>query len=660
MKWNRVVLVLAAPLAIIATIPAMGEIKMQRPMAAVVGRSSNLPAPLPHTDPMGNQWMIYPGGRLQQQGNMPVFSEVATIVLNNQMAGFPNNQVRMEDGDFVLESPGVGGVSLLRRIGQLDDGTLRIIDTFSNSSKQPVTARVQYRTNINYGVQNGQTLVDPRKKDQVLGCVAQDGQNRSILELYAGPGSKLTPTVVVQPNNNMLQSIFTLTIPAGKSSALMHLHVAGMGGDNAESLLKLAREGKLTKPLTPALRGLLANFRASMSLFSDLELLRGETSDVIELKSGDQIKGTLRDASYKMKTDFGEMDISADRLLAMMNVQSVRPRQLLALKDGQIIGGQLQQPAIQMQLSSGQTTQVPLAQINRVGTWKKTEEETVPPEQPMVFLRGGERIAVQLPAQPLQVVTRLGPLSLPADQVAGIIFPNEEQPNCTILLRDASRLMGLPAAGQLELKLIGEASQSRTIPTASVERLILSKLPDEPAPAAGTLSLMGEDLLVGAFTDQWRLITAYDMLDIAANQVKRLSKLAGGQGDVQVVLWDESSFSGRMDSPLLSFACAGGLSLHIPSALIENYQNPWPQPSAAVKKRVVELVAQLNAEDWKQRDRAEAQLVSLGDAIRGILLQLKPAQTPEAQQRIDNIVKALSGESKAPEPAVNPAPAAED
>ncbi len=60
-------------------------------------------------------------------------------------------------------------------------------------------------------------------------------------------------------------------------------------------------------------------------------------------------------------------------------------------------------------------------------------------------------------------------------------------------------------------------------------------------------------------------------------------------------------------------------------------------------KTIKSLVADLNADDWKQRDRAEGQLTKLGSVVIGTLKQVRPTQPPEAQQRIDQILAAVAG-----------------
>jgi hypothetical protein len=69
-------------------------------------------------------------------------------------------------------------------------------------------------------------------------------------------------------------------------------------------------------------------------------------------------------------------------------------------------------------------------------------------------------------------------------------------------------------------------------------------------------------------------------------------------------------------------------------------------------ERIRAVVSELSAQDWKQREAAEAQLVSMGPAVAVILKELRNAQSPEAQQRIESVLKQLEKQqqgSAAPE-----------
>jgi hypothetical protein len=74
---------------------------------------------------------------------------------------------------------------------------------------------------------------------------------------------------------------------------------------------------------------------------------------------------------------------------------------------------------------------------------------------------------------------------------------------------------------------------------------------------------------------------------------------------------------------------------------VRAYVNPSAQPSAMMMDRIKAIVADLNADDWKQRDAAEEQLVKLGPGVGGTLKAMRDQQPPEAQQRIDSVLKKL-------------------
>jgi hypothetical protein len=81
--------------------------------------------------------------------------------------------------------------------------------------------------------------------------------------------------------------------------------------------------------------------------------------------------------------------------------------------------------------------------------------------------------------------------------------------------------------------------------------------------------------------------------------------------------------------------------MRVPLALLEEYTQPQPTPSKEMQEKIGGLIKELGAEDWKARDRAQAGLVNIGPAAIRPLKQLRDGQPPEAQQRIDSILKEL-------------------
>jgi hypothetical protein len=67
-------------------------------------------------------------------------------------------------------------------------------------------------------------------------------------------------------------------------------------------------------------------------------------------------------------------------------------------------------------------------------------------------------------------------------------------------------------------------------------------------------------------------------------------------------------------------------------------------------ERIKTVVSQLSAEDWKAREAAEAQLAAMGPTVASVLREMLPSQPPEAQQRIESILKQLGKKMAAPQP----------
>ena len=185
---------------------------------------------------------------------------------------------------------------------------------------------------------------------------------------------------------------------------------------------------------------------------------------------------------------------------------------------------------------------------------------------------------------------------------------------------------------------------------AEPARLQLVGGADDPDDGAATLTLANQDVLVGAISGQLKLDTTFDTITVNGGEVRSMTHPKDAGADVQITLWDQTKLSGQLQEPAVTVALQSGVSVKIPVPLIQTYTQPQPQPSATVLERIKAVVTELNAEDWKQRDRAEAQLVSMGPPVVGTLRQLRDAQPPEAQQRIDSVLRKLekSGTPGAP------------
>jgi len=252
----------------------------------------------------------------------------------------------------------------------------------------------------------------------------------------------------------------------------------------------------------------------------------------------------------------------------------------------------------------------------------------------------------------MNVATRYGNVALKPDAVSAVVFVSEDHAVHEVQLTDGSKFQGIVTGDAFDVKL-SLTGKPVSLPTASLRRLQLSVAKEEDESTA-SLNLIAGDRFVGTLAGTLKLQTAFDTLAVSGAEIRSLQRGKGNGGDVQITLWDNAILSGQLESDQLSAALASGVTIHVPVASVDMYTNPEPQPSPQVIERVKAIVADLNAEDWKARDRAESQLVAIGPGVVGVLNDMRAAQPSEAQQRIDAIIKSLKAPKTAPPAA--PAP----
>jgi hypothetical protein len=620
-------------------------------VAAVAAGAGGVNLPYSVNDNSGNQWMIYQQGWLRMQGNMPLYSQAAMLNLNGNGLSSRGNQGRIDEktGELIIEGMNAAGVNVTRRIMvNRTDSYVRYIDVLSNPTPQEISVNIQINSQFNYGVQNSQSIDDPKKKDRPIGWAAALHAGRSVYELYSGKNSKVVPQVNGQPNNNNCTATLQISIPGNKQVALLHLHGTANSPDAAVQFVGNLRESQLVADVPLDIRKIIVNLAPSQSI-GDREVLRGELFDVVELRGGDQLKGTINEPSYKLQTFYGTIELPADRIVGLINVGQFKPRQLLVTLDGEVFGGALGKDTVAIQLSSGQTTQVPLTQITRFGYRKRSNEpEEWAFDKPMIRLRSGERMMVALPNNPIDVMTRYGLLKLKPDSVATIALQTEEHGVHEIGLTDGSRFAGLITAGEFQMQLVGTATQQTvSFPAAAVLSVQFTKPGEGPDDDAAVLKLTNQDQLVGALEGQLKLDTMFDTIAINAAELRGLQHAPDAGLDVQVTLWDQTTLSGQLHAPEVTCNLKSGVSVKIPVALIDKYNNPEPLPSPIMIDKIKSMVGELSADDFKQREQAEQQLVAMGPAVAAVLKQMSGSQPPEAQQRIESILKQLEKKSGA-------------
>ena len=591
-------------------------------------------------------WLVNQNGQLMQQGNQPVFAQAGLAILNGQASQLPDPQARLDEKtrEIVLSFAPSGSYRQVRRIKPDEaGGVVRVVDTIENLSDRDLNLTVQFSTSVRFGVQNAEVVADTKQADGQLGWVADTGINRCAMSLFAGKGARFLPSVRYTAGNNMVMAVYGLKLDPREKIALAHWHGTFDTSEEADRWITQAREAKLLSDLDPDVRKSVINVPGvGGGEIGGQELLRGDTLDVVELRNGDLLRGDLAIEAFKLETAYGTIEVPVDKVAGLVNVGDYRPRQLVVTGGGEIFGGRLAENAVPIRLSSGQTTRVPLSQINRLG-YRTGGQETGEWafRQPMVFLRSGERCNIAPTTEPVSILTRYGPVTLPADQVAVATLKSDTSVH-EVRLTNGTKLTGLIDRPTWPLKLTtAGASAPIDFPLAALDRVQLRFYDEGVASPRAELTLQGGDVICSRLIGQLKLQTAFDTLTLPGPEIKSLQRPGDGSPDVRVELADGSIFRGTLETPTLSARLVGDTPIDVPAAALVSYANPQPFPSAATVEKARAAIEQLGDDDWKRREAAEADLVAMGPPVVAVLDEAIAGQPPEAQQRLRAILKRL-------------------
>lgn len=634
-------------------------------------------------DSMGGAWDVQQDGQIGDGGN-DVYDGGGRLVVTGpggqQQYTSPQATAAFDAArnEVVLGAATFGGITVTRRVTvNAQGGWCRWVETVNNPTAAPAKVQLKLSFDLGSSIQTSQPLVDERKTKKAFAVAVSDGRHHLAM-IGGGRGSKLLPRFDPRPGSDQVDVYYDVEVPARQSAAVVHFQVSRRSLADAVAFAEQAKDKDLIGDLPKDVVKQIVNFhRTTDQTVGNLELLRGGVLDVVELRGGDQVRGTLKPTGYALDTAYGPLELPAERVVAMVTAGTFRPMQLFVTADGEVVGGTLRggDGTVELQLSSGQVTKVPLASVTRMGYRRRPgEPEEWRFDQPAVFLRDGQRIVVDPPAEPLAVASMYGPLTLKAQAVGSIVFHGEDQAVHQVRLTDGSRFAALVNQGAFELRpRTVSAGRAVAFPAASVARLRFAAAPEEPDEDAPTLALANGDLLVGALTGELALETGFDTLRIDAAQVRALRHAGdeddgaaaagapanappdapppGSPSEVRVTLWDGATLSGRLRGDLLACALRCGASVRVPVGMVDAYRQPNPQPSQDVVDRIRAVAGDLASPDWRRRDRATDALLRFGPGAAAVLKSVRADQPPEGQKAIDALLEQLGHAGKPKPPA---------
>ena len=157
--------------------------------------------------------------------------------------------------------------------------------------------------------------------------------------------------------------------------------------------------------------------------------------------------------------------------------------------------------------------------------------------------------------------------------------------------------------------------------------------------------------------------TAFGVRTIDPSQISKLSYVPGLAGEVQIVLWDGSTLTGKLTAEHVVFEILGTDMKLLPS-MIGDYSNPNALPPESMRQKYLDLIDQLGSPKFKEREAAFERLERDADKIRGLLESRFEGADAETKSRLAKLLgrkieksKKKKDKKKAEEP---PAPMDED
>jgi hypothetical protein len=384
-------------------------------------------------------------------------------------------------------------------------------------------------------------------------------------------------------------------------------------------------------------------------------------ADFAKLFSGETFRGQCAVQSIKLTGLFGAVEISVDNV-ATLNALNSRGDIKLKTRDNDVLVGRAQARTIPLVTATGQTVDVPVNQLAEFRPGARARAAVAPPAtaastQPatapapvlhmLVTTTAGDAVTCDRPASDFSVRTRYGLISLHPDQIADVQFQSSATAGSTgagaavwgvpiIHLMDDSVLAGLFPNQTMELNPTSLGSGPASILVGNLASL---KLADAAKPDSAQVKLAGGDVLNGALASAMTIQTEIGDATIPAAEVAQITPAEDSPGDFLVKRGDGTVARGLPANGTADVALACGITLKVPTASILSYIQPRPQLPQAVLDTIGRLAKDLESPDAATRDAAEARLTAIGPTIAANLREIRHSLKPDAQARIDQVLK---------------------
>lgn len=593
------------------------------------------------TDEMGFLWDIQPNGSILD-GSTDTFDGAFTLYANSNPFG--GGGVQQANGIITLGPGNVGGINVSRDIMlTTQPAGIVIIDTFENPGGQTLDVNA-----MNYS-DMGETAVPQELKSKKGGMQSfvytQQNGRSSVTVVFGDKSTKFLPNMTVSGDE------LTITFPpfklqGGQKKSIGYFVAQRPTGTGSE-----LRDDEKTfaKALGQVARKKKFDFLnvAGLGIFSlgNIELIAQGESDFLETRGGDKVFGNLATNEFVLETALGKRTLPVDTIVNIIGNDG-RTFQVVST-DGSALTGKLQPNMIQFDLTDGGSGTIALDEVARIVPKRtkkldsKKKEQWFQFDKPLFVFKNEDRIAGELESRSISVHTSIGKLELPLDTMRSIELNRREGAvnAAAFVTKDGQKFSGV-FYDQMEVKVWGE--KLIKISPSSLKTIFLTaektdSLDMDVENNRALLRLSDSEFLFARIKSAEKPLefqTAFGTRTIDPQQISSLENVPGLAGEMKILLWDGSNLTGKLTADHILFEVLDRDIELLPS-MVRKYSNPQAIPPESLRKKYIDLIAQLGSPKFAERQAAFERLEKDAEKIKGLLeSQLAESKNTETQARI--------------------------
>ena len=599
------------------------------------------------TDSHGYRWDIYGNGTISD-GTNDAYDGGMQLQLTISGGGSSGTSSfnsfstgkRSKDGMEVEVGPWrYRNVNTYRRIFvNRKAGYCRWIDIFENTESSAVSLSLRYYFNMGASTQRTYTTsggTDVGEKDWgiVTSGSSSSSSRPAVAHIFATRSAKVKPRFQYSRGSDNLYYHVTLKIPAKKTVALCFFEAQRRPYESCTKFLKEFKPEKELRLVPAALRRLIVNMGGASLLVGDIELQRHEKSDLMILRNGDEMRGTIANTSFSLRASFGEVKIPAAQLIGMVS-HSADAKVQMVLTGGQVVAGELTSGLIVFKLAGGTELKVPPSGLRQVAyRLSPAKPEEVVTKQSLVMLRSGQRLAFDDAKVELPFLTAHGQLKLSPGDLRFLEMDSPAGGLHRAVFGSGSTLAGLLTVEEISLDL----ALGPPLKTARqrVARFYFANTPIDGKGLA-TLKLRNSDVLHGRFGEkEWSVSNRFGDVKVATAAIASCEFSGASLGQVKLILRNGTKMGGKLQGDYVKFKIDPGPAVkvfvgHIESATggqaprnpaTPTTTSPTTAPAPAVSevgnKSEIGALQKRLAEVLKSRDEVKKQLAEATERAAG-------------------------------------------